>query len=77
MRPAAARAVDHRQRRRDHLVLHEDALDGARGLVVAAARRVGHDELDVLLRRPALVQRPRRLRTRCDSAPTMMRVTDR
>ena len=51
---AAARLVDDGDRRVDHLSADEGALDRARELVVGAPGRHGHDDLHVLLRRPAL-----------------------
>jgi hypothetical protein len=51
---APAGLVHNREAHRHELVLGENALDGARGLVVTAARGRAHHDLDVLLRRPAL-----------------------
>ena len=47
------------------LFCDDDALDGARGLVVAAAGGWADDELDVLLRRPRLGGRGRTERSEC------------
>ncbi len=51
---AAARPVDDRHRSIHQLAADERALDRACELVVGAAGRYRHDQLDVLLRRPAL-----------------------
>ena len=53
---AAARPVDHRDRRIDELVVHERALDRAGGLVVAAAGSGADHDLDVPLRAPAALR---------------------